>query len=140
MSLLKEFKEFATKGNVLDMAVGVIVGSTFSAIVNSLVNDIFMPVIGAITGGINIAGLSITVGIGETPAVIAYGAFLNAIVNFLIVAFILFMVVKSMNQLKKLTEKPAVVEEPKPARVCPFCKMEIADDATRCPHCTSELN
>ena len=135
MSILKEFKEFAIKGNVIDLAVGVIIGGAFSAIVSALVDNVFMPVIGAITGGVNIADLSWTIGKGENPAVIQYGAFLNAIVNFILIALVLFLFVKAMNKLSRKTE-----EEPAPApRICPFCKSEIPDDAVKCPHCTSDL-
>ncbi|MBR3841946.1 MAG: large-conductance mechanosensitive channel protein MscL [Christensenellaceae bacterium] len=143
MSFLKEFKEFAMRGNVFDMAVGVVIGSTFTAIVNSLVGNIIMPLVSVITGGYDIASLGVELApaVGEKPAVVlGYGAFLSAIVDFLLVAFVLFLFVKGMNKLREKSHKK---EEPAPApapkRVCPFCKMEIADDATRCPHCTSVL-
>ena len=109
---LSEFKEFIARGNVMDMAVGIIVGSSFTAIVTSLVNDIFMPIIGLITGGINFAGL--TVGIGG--AQIAYGNFIQVVINFVIVAFVIFCLIKAINQLHKKEEKKAeetpAVEEP----------------------------
>ena len=123
--LIQEFKEFAMKGNVMDMAVGVIVGSAFSAIVTSVVEDLITPIIGAIFGQPDFSGIML--------GPIQLGNFLNAVVNFLIVAICLFSVVKGINALKK--PAPAA----KPPRKCPFCKSEIADDATRCPHCTSEL-
>ena len=123
--MLKEFKEFAMKGNVLDLAIGVIIGGAFGSIVSSLVEDIITPIIGAIFGQPDFSAIKV--------GPIALGNFINAVVNFLIIALCLFAVVKAINKLKK----PAPA--PKAARVCPFCKSEIADDATRCPHCTSEL-
>lgn len=135
MSFFKEFKEFAMRGNVLDMAVGVVIGSTFSAIVNSLVGDIFMPLVGVLTGGYDISNLAITVGTAE----VKYGAFLSAVVNFILIAFVLFLLVKGVNKLKSVGKKQEEPAPEAPKRVCPFCKMEIADDATKCPHCTSSL-
>ncbi len=145
MSLMSEFKEFASKGNVVDMAVGMIVGAAFTSIVSSLVNDILMPVIGKITGGINYSEWYLALD-GNTYAsleeakaatsVLSYGTFISAIINFLIVSFVLFMVIRSINKLKR----PAPVVEAAPTtKVCPFCKSEISIDATRCPHCTSNL-
>lgn len=123
--MLKEFKEFAMKGNVVDMAIGVIIGGAFGAIVTSVVEDLITPLIGSIFGQPDFSGIMV--------GPIALGNFINAVVNFLIIALCLFAVVKGINAMKK----PAPA--PKAARVCPFCKSEIADDATRCPHCTSEL-
>lgn len=137
MGFLKEFKEFAVKGNVIDMSVGVVIGTAFSAIVTSLVNDIFMPVLGIITGGMDLSGLALTVGEGEGAAVLAYGAFLNAIINFLLIALCLFLFVKAINRLRR--KKEVVAPAPAPKRLCPYCRQEIADDATRCPHCTSAI-
>lgn len=134
--VLKEFKEFAFKGNVLDMAVGVVIGAAFSAIVNSLVGDIISPLIGLIFDK-DFSGLTATVGNVE----IAYGAFISAIINFFIVAIVLFLFIKAINSARKLTEKEEAKEEAAPTtKVCPFCKSEIALDATRCPHCTSKLD
>ena len=123
--LISEFKDFAMKGNVVDMAIGVIIGGAFGAIVSSVVEDLITPIIGAIFGQPDFSAIKV--------GPIALGNFINAVVNFLIIAICLFAVVKGINKLKK-HEAPA-----KPARTCPFCKSEIADDATRCPHCTSEL-
>lgn len=123
--LFKEFKEFALKGNIVDMAIGIIIGGAFSAIVNSLVADIITPVIGAIFGQPDFSAIA--------PGGIPVGNFINAVISFLIIALCLFAVVKAINSMKKPVE-----EGPAP-RVCPFCKSEIADDATRCPHCTSQL-
>ena len=112
-----EFKEFISRGNVVDMAVGVVVGGAFTAIVNSLVNDVIMPIVGAIVGGINFANLKIVIRPAEgdlAEAAICYGNFIQAIVNFLIVAFVLFCVVKAMNKLKKKEEAPAP-ETPEPS-------------------------
>ena len=127
-NFFEEFKAFAMRGNVLDMAVGVVVGSAFTAIVNSLVNDIISPIIGLF---FNADFSDVVIQIGDVG--IGVGAFLNAIINFLIVAFVLFMVI---NMLHK---KP--VEEPKEptTKKCPYCQSEIAIKAVRCPHCTSKL-
>ena len=128
---LEEFKAFAMRGNVLDMAVGVVIGSAFTAIVNSLVNDIINPAIGLFFN----ADFS-NVGIHIGDVTIGVGSFINAIINFLIVAFVLFLTIKAINMLHK---KP--VEEPKEptTKKCPYCQSEIAIKAVRCPHCTSKL-
>ena len=141
----KEFKEFISKGNVLDLAVGVIIGGAFTSIINSLVNDIFMPLLGLITGGLDFSSLAIklasdekiqeAIEAGETPALLKYGSFIAAIINFLLIALVVFCIVKAFNKLRAKKEEEA--EAPK--RICPFCKQEVAEDATRCPHCTSEL-
>lgn len=130
---LQEFREFAMHGNVLDMAVGVMVGAAFKAIVDSLVNDIISPLIGLFfrndfsSLSANVAGVSI-----------AYGSFITAVMNFIIVALVLFLVVKAANRASQLHKKPA--EPAKPAtKICPYCRSEIPADATRCPHCTSQL-
>ena len=141
--LLTEFKEFALKGNVVDMAVGVVIGSSFGAIVTSIVNDIFTPLIAAIIGDVDFTNLAITLrktvdeATGEVSKVtLNYGNFLQVVLNFVIVALCLFAVIKTMNKLKK----PAP-EAPKPEpRLCPFCFGEINEKATRCPHCTSKLD
>lgn len=122
--LIQEFKDFALKGNVMDLAVGVIIGGAFGAIVSSLVDDLIMPIIGKCFGQPDFSKIA--------PGGIPVGNFINAVVNFLIVAVCLFAVVKAINKVKK----PVEVKAP---RTCPYCKSEIADDATRCPHCTSEL-
>ena len=133
-----EFKEFIMRGNVLDLAVGVIIGGAFQAIVSSLVDDMLMPVIGLILGKIDFSKLAFQV--GDTDAVIAYGKFITAIINFLIMAFVIFLIIKAINGVSaKLSKKE---EEPAPApttKVCPFCKSEVAIDAVKCPHCTSDL-
>ena len=130
----EEFKKFISKGNVMDLAVGVIIGGAFQAIVNSLVNDIIMPLLGIITGGLDFSSLSITVG----DAQIMYGSFISAIINFLLMALVLFMVIKAMNKAKELTEKPKEPEAPT-TKKCPYCQSDSPIAAVRCPHCTSEL-
>ena len=137
--LAAEFKKFIMRGNVMDMAVGVIVGGAFTAIVTSLNQDILTPILG-IFGGIDFTHLSVTLGSGETAPVLAYGNFITAVLNFLITAFVIFMLVKGINVLNdRLTKK----EEEKPVapttKTCPYCKTSIAIDATRCPNCTSML-
>ena len=145
----KEFKEFAVKGNAIDLAVGVVIGAAFGAIVNSLVKDIIMPPIGLLTGGLDFSNQFIVLKAGEngatnfaTPALAAaakavtwnYGAFITFVINFLIIAFCIFLVVKGINKMKRPAPTAAAV-----AKDCPKCTMSIPIKATRCPHCTSEL-
>ncbi len=134
----EEFKKFITRGNVMDMAVGVIVGGAFTSIVTSLNQDILTPVLG-IFGGLDFSNLYLVLGSGEGAPVLAYGSFLTAVINFLITALVIFCLVRAINKLNdKLTWKKP--EKPAPTtKKCPFCKSEIAKDATRCPHCTSQL-
>lgn len=133
-SFMKEFKEFIARGNVMDMAVGVIIGGAFTAIVTSLVNDILMPLLSLLTGGFDFTALSIKLSDAEDAASLNYGAFIEAIIDFLLIAIVIFIIIKSINKLaKKKEEAPATTKE------CPFCKEQIALEATRCPHCTSEL-
>lgn len=134
---MKEFKEFISRGNVMDMAVGIIIGGAFTAIVTSLVNDIVSPLLGLLTGGIDFSSLNIPLGEGEEAAVLAYGSFIAAIINFLLVALVIFLLVKGMNKLaKKKEEEPAAPTTKK----CPYCFEEIAIEATKCPHCTSDIS
>lgn len=135
-SFIKEFKTFISRGNVLDMAVGVIVGGAFTAIVTSLVNDIIMPLVSILTGGFDFTALCITLGEGEGAATLKYGAFISAIINFLIVAFVIFSVIKAIN---KMRPKKEVAPAAPTTKECPYCKSQIAIEAIRCPHCTSEL-
>lgn len=140
--LLKEFKEFATRGNMLDMAIGVIVGGAFTTIVNSLVKDIMTPALSILTGKVDFSAMTIPLGTGEEASAIAYGNFITAIINFFMIAICVFLLVKLINAMKNGTKRKKV-EEPAPApapkRTCPYCCMEIADEATRCPHCTTPL-
>ncbi|MDO4176620.1 MAG: large conductance mechanosensitive channel protein MscL [Bacillota bacterium] len=133
-SFIKEFKEFAMQGNVMDMAVGIVIGAAFTAIVTSLVDDIISPII----------GLFVKVDFNDLVATacgveIRYGAFIMAVINFLIVALVLFLIIKSINKAKKLGKKPEEEAAPE-TKVCPYCKSEIAIDASRCPNCTSQLD
>ena len=135
-----EFKKFISRGNVMDLAVGVIIGGAFQAIVSSLVNDIVMPVISLITGGLDFSAWKIMLSEGENAASINYGNFITAVINFLIMAFVIFCFVKFMNSLnEKLVKKPEAEPAAPTTKICPFCKSEVKIDATRCPHCTSEL-
>lgn len=145
--MLKEFKEFAMRGNVVDLAVGVIIGAAFGAIVTSLVNDIIMPPIGVLVGNVDFSNLYINLSGGSYEslaaaqeagaATINYGLFINAVINFLIVALAVFLLVKGINQLQREEE---TAEAPAPTtKACPYCKSEIAIEATRCAFCTSEL-
>ena len=148
---LNEFKKFAVQGNMLDMAVGMIIGAAFKDIVNSVVNDLIMPVVSMFTGKVDFANMFIALD-GNTYAtlkdakaatsVVAYGQFITQVINFLILALVIFMMVKMVNKLRTAAEKPA--EAPAaPAepteKTCPFCQSTISIKATRCPHCTSEL-
>jgi large conductance mechanosensitive channel len=128
--MLKEFREFAMRGNVLDLAVAVIIGGAFGKIIASLVADVLMPLIGLVMGGVNFADLSFTVG----AAVVKWGAFVQSIVDFVIVAFVIFMIVRTMNRM----QKPAPLAAPT-TKECPFCFSTIPLMATRCPNCTSQL-
>ena len=135
---LEEFKKFIMRGNVMDMAVGVIVGSAFTAIVTSLNTDILTPILG-IFGGIDFSNLAIVLGSGETAPVLAYGKFITAVLNFLITAFVIFCLVKGMNVVNERFSKKEEKEEAPTTKKCPYCKTAIAIDATRCPNCTSVL-
>ena len=145
-----EFNKFIMRGNVIDLAVGVIVGGAFQAIVKSLVDDVVMPVISLATQGVDFANWFIALDGGEYAtleaaqeagaAVLSYGNFISAILNFLIMAFVVFLLVKGINAIADKTKKK---EEEAPAtpttKECPYCKSEIAIEASRCPHCTSQL-
>ena len=148
----KEFKEFAFKGNVLDMAVGVMIAGAFGKIVTSLVNDLFMPVIGLLIGGVNFENLFWVMNGDGTKfataadaqaagfATLAYGSFISVVIDFLLIAAYIFLLLKLLNKLKRPAKEEAAAEPAKEPRLCPFCRVEIADDATRCPHCTSRLD
>ena len=148
--MLKEFREFALRGSVVDLAVGVIIGAAFNSIVKSIVDDIIMPPIGLLVGNVDFTNLFAILKGGEVPppyatladaqaagaVTINYGLFVNTLISFIIVAFVLFLIIRSINQLKRKEEAPPA----KPTtKVCPYCKSEIALAATRCPQCTSEL-
>ena len=128
--MLKEFREFAMRGNVMDLAIAVIIGGAFGKIITSLVNDVLMPLIGLALGGINFSELAIVVG----DAVVKWGAFVQSIIDFLLVAFVIFMLVRTLNRLKK----PVPVAAPT-TKDCPYCFTAIPIQATRCPNCTSQL-
>lgn len=137
--LIAEFKKFIMRGNVMDMAVGVIVGGAFTAIVTSLNQDILTPLLG-IFGGTDFSHLSVALGSGEEAPMLMYGNFITAIINFLITAFVIFVLVKTINSINdrfsKKEDKPAAPTTKK----CPYCMSEIDIKATRCPHCTSQLD
>ena len=156
--MLKEFKKFILRGNMIDLAVGMIIGSAFNAIVTSLVNDIFMPVIGRIIGNTDFSNLYILLGNPNNipkPATLAeaqelglatlnYGNFITAVIHFLLMAIVVFLIVKAMNKLSDSAKNLRKKEEEAPAepttKVCPFCQSEISIKAVRCPHCTSKLD
>jgi large conductance mechanosensitive channel len=127
--MLKEFKEFAVRGNVIDLAVAVIIGGAFGKIVTSLVNDVLMPLIGVAMGGVNFSELTIVVGDAE----IRWGAFVQSIIDFLIIAFVIFLLVRAINRQKREEPKTPTTKE------CPYCFTIISLKASRCPNCTSEL-
>jgi large conductance mechanosensitive channel len=128
--MLKEFREFVMRGNVLDLAIGVIIGGAFGKIVGSLVNDILMPIIGLLLGGVDFSGLALKIG----EASVNWGLFIQAIIDFLIIALVIFLIVKAANRMKK----PAPAPEPT-TKECPHCFSTINLKASRCPNCTSEL-
>jgi large conductance mechanosensitive channel len=130
--MLKEFKAFIMRGNVMDLAVAVIIGGAFGKIVSSLVSDMIMPLIGLIIGGIDFSGLAFTVG----SAKVTYGNFINNVIDFVIIALVIFLLIKGLDSLKK---KPAPVVEEPVTKECPHCFTTIPIKATRCPNCTSEL-
>jgi large conductance mechanosensitive channel len=145
MSMMKEFREFAARGNVVDLAVGVIIGAAFGKIVTSLVNDMVMPPIGMIIGRIDFKNLFVALN-GQSYASLAdaqkagaptlnYGVFLNTVLEFFIIAFVIFLMVRQINRLKTPAPTPPTPE----ARDCPFCISRIPLKATRCPQCTSEV-
>lgn len=141
----KEFKSFAMKGSVVDLAVGVIIGGAFGKIVSSLVSDIIMPIVGLLLGKRDFSNLFIALGDGKfktiaeakaaNVATLNYGLFLNNVIDFLIIAFSIFLVIKQLNRFTKKKEEPVVVK----VKTCGFCFSEIHKDASRCPHCTSVL-
>ena len=133
-NFMKEFKEFISRGNVMDMAVGIIIGGAFTAIVNSLVEDIINPLLGCFVS-MDFSAWKIPL-VGE--ASLGIGNFINAIVSFLIMAFILFSIIKAMNKAASIGKKEEAPAAPT-TKMCPYCKSEIAIEATRCPHCTSQL-
>lgn len=151
-SFFGEFKKFIMRGNVIDLAVGVIIGGAFQAIVNSLVNDIVSPVLALATKGVNLADKFIVLTLDDVSfttveaaknagyGTLNYGAFITAAINFLIMAFVIFVLVKGINKVSELGKKK---EEPAPTapttKECPFCKSEIAIEAVKCPHCTSDI-
>ena len=148
--MLKEFKEFALRGSVLDMAVGIIIGAAFGAIVSSLVSDVLMPPIGLLLGHVDFSNLYVVLAAGKVPGPYAslaaaqqagavtlnYGLFINRVISFLIVAFSLFLIIRAMNRMQKKAE--AAPAEPT-TKECPFCGTQIPIKAVRCPNCTSDL-
>jgi large conductance mechanosensitive channel len=149
--LLNEFRKFAMRGNVFDLAVGVVIGTAFTSIVNSIVGDLIMPLISLISGNMEFSNLFVALDGGQYASladitadvpVLRYGSFLQAVVNFLIVSFSLFLIIRGLNKLQAAFKKKEAAEAPPPAppsRKCPYCLSDIADEATRCPHCTSLL-
>ncbi len=151
--MLKEFRDFALRGNVLDLAVGIIIGAAFSTIVNSLVNDILMPPIGWLLGGADFENFYLTVKagspVGPYPSLadaqaadaitVNYGIFINSIITFLIVAFAMFLLIRAINRLQEKNRKDQAKEAPS-SKDCPFCFTSIPLQATRCPNCTSKLD
>ena len=145
--MLKDFKEFALKGNAVDLAIGVIIGAAFGTVVNSMVNDILMPPIGKVLGGVDFSNFFLVLGATKYPslkaakdvgaATINYGVFVNDVINLLIVAGVLFLVVKGMNALRREQHAPAPA--PRSTRDCPMCATSIPIAAKRCPNCTSDL-
>ena len=148
--IFKEFKEFISKGNVIDLAVGVIIGGAFTAIVTNLVTNVVTPAISLLTGKVSFTDLFIALDGGEYATLAAaqeagavtinYGLFIQAVIDFIITAFVIFLLVKGINKIRSIGKKDEEVVEAAPTtKVCPFCKSEINIEATRCPNCTSEV-
>lgn len=151
--MLKEFKEFAIRGNMVDMAVGIIIGGAFGALVNSLVNDMLMPPLGLLLKGVDFTNLFLVLREGTHPGpytaladaksagavTINFGLFVNAVIGFLIMAFAVFLLVRAINRLRASAEKPAAPSVAAPVKECPFCCTAIPVKANRCPNCTSQL-
>lgn len=145
---IKEFKDFALKGNVVDLAVGVIIGAAFGKIIASLVNDVFMPVLSLLTGGMNVSSLFVQLSNNEVAyasidaakeagvATLNYGLFIQTVIDFVLIALCIFLFVKAIS---KMHRKQEAAPAPAP-RLCTYCRQPVANDATRCPHCTSELS
>ena len=141
-NLANEFKKFAMRGNVIDMAVGIIIGAAFGKIVDSLVKDVLMPPIGLLLGKVDFSDLKIVLTEGENPVSINYGLFINALISFIIVAFAVFILIKAINKLQERMTREEKAEEAAAeptTKTCPYCCSDIPVKATRCPHCTSEL-
>lgn len=138
--IISEFKQFVMRGNVLDMAVGVIVGGAFTSIVTSLNTHILTPII-ALFGGTDFSYLTVKLGSGENAPVLEYGNFITAVINFLITAFVIFVIVKGINSLNnKFAKKEEKAPEVPTTKVCPYCRSTIAIEAVKCAHCTSDLS
>lgn len=139
-SFMSEFKEFISRGNVMDMAIGIIIGGAFTSIVTALVENIIMPLISLIFGGISFTKWNIAMGAGENAPVLGLGTFLSAIINFLLIAFVLFSVIKAINKMRSIAGAEDAQEEEEPTtKICPHCQSEVSIKATRCPFCTSEI-
>ena len=152
-NLANEFKKFAMRGNVIDMAVGIIIGAAFGKIVDSLVKDVIMPPIGLLLGKVDFSNLYLTLKDGSVPGpydslvaaqnagavTMNLGLFVNAVISFLIVAFAVFILIKAINELQAKMDKKEAQAAVKTTKTCPYCCSEIPLNATRCPHCTSEL-
>ena len=137
MSMMKQFREFAMKGNVVDMAVGIIIGAAFGRIVTSLVNDVLMPPIGILLGGLDFSSFAIVLkeaAGGQAAVAIKYGVFINVVIDFIIVAFCIFIMIRAMNAMRQKAEAPAAVAAPT-TKDCPECQMSIPIKAKRCGHC-----
>ncbi len=137
-SFMSEFKEFISRGSVMDMAVGIIIGGAFTAIITALVDNIIMPVISVLFGGISFEQWNIVMGSGEEAPVLGLGTFIAAVINFILIALVIFLMIRALNRAAEARKKEEAVEEVT-TKECPFCKSEIPVSATRCPHCTSEL-
>lgn len=142
--IFKEFKEFIAKGDAFSMAVGIVIGGAFTAIVNSIVDDLINPLISLFTGGIDFSSLCITIGEGENAATFNYGSLIMAIINFLCIALVLFLLIRYFEKLKSgvsaLKKEDETEEEEPTEKECPFCCSMVPIKASRCPHCTSELD
>ena len=134
MKLLKEFREFINRGNVMDLAVAVIIGAAFTAIINSIVGDLITPLISLITGGVDYSSMAVVLGEGPNAATLAYGMLIQAVINFILIAVVVFFLIKALN---KMTRKKAPAKVP--TKPCTYCCTDIPEEAVRCPNCTTVL-
>ena len=137
--IIQEFKEFIMKGNVLNLAVAVVIGAAFTAIVTSITNDLIMPLISLFTGGIDFSEMKVVIGEGDTAAAFTYGNLISAIIQFILIAIVIFLIVKAANKAMSMAKKEEEPEPEAPKPTCPFCLEEVNEGATRCHHCAAEL-
>lgn len=136
-NFIKDFKEFVAQGNAMELAIGVVIGAAFTAIITSIVNDLIMPVVSLLTGGIDFSEMKIMLGEGDNAAAFAYGNFISVVLQFIIIAFVVFLFIRLLARIKKIAH---LDKKKKTTEICPHCLEEIKIGASRCPHCTGIIN